>query len=88
MLADQIEIALARVAAAHRLEHARRTRLHRQMQVPADLRQPHHGVQEPRRDVPRVRAGEPDPLDAVDVVNRFEQRREVAVRDRRAPRNG
>ena len=45
------------------------------MQVPADLRQPRHRVEEARRDVPRMRAREADPLDAVDVVDRLEQRR-------------
>ena len=36
---DELEIALARVAPPHRLEDARRAGLHRQVQVPADLRQ-------------------------------------------------
>ena len=37
---DQIQVVLARVAPLHRRQDARRTRLHRKVQVPADLRQP------------------------------------------------
>ncbi len=49
------------------------------MEVPADLRQPGHGVQEAIAHVPRMRAREPDPIDARNLVDRFEQPGEVAV---------
>ena len=64
---DQLEILLARVAPAHRRQHARRAGLHRQVQVPADLRQVAHRGDHPRRDVPRVRAREADPLEPLDA---------------------
>ena len=46
----------------------------------ADLRQPRHRGQEAIVEVPRMGAREADPLDAVDVVDRFEQPGEVARR--------
>ena len=61
-------------------EHARRAGLHRQVQVPADLRQVAHRRDHPRRDVARMRAGEADPLEPGDLVEPLEQRREVARR--------
>ena len=40
--------------------------------------QPGHGLEESIREMARVRAGKTDPLDAVDVVNRFEEPDEIA----------
>ena len=77
---DQFEIALPRVAAPHRLQHARGAGLHRQMQVPAHLWQMLHRLEEARREMPRMGAREPDALDARDGVHRFEEPCEVARR--------
>ena len=78
-LSDQIQIALAAVASPHGRQHAGRARLDRQMKMPADLRQPRHRLEEPIGDVPRVRAGKSDALDARHVMNRLEQAAEVAI---------
>ncbi len=77
---DEIQIALARVAAAHRFQHPRRAGLHRQMQVPAHFWERRHRVEQPRANVPWVRTRKPNALDALDVVNRLQQPREVARR--------
>ena len=73
MRVDQIQIALSRVAAAHRLEHARRTRLHRADAGAGRSSAAAPCIEEARRHMPRMRAGEPDALDAIDVVNRLER---------------
>src|SRR6266849_2913837 len=50
------------------------------MQMPADLRQVAHPCQEAIIEVPRVRAGKADALDAGDVVDGLEEAGEVARR--------
>ena len=71
------------VAAPHPLEHHVGARLHRQVDVLADLRllgdRGDHVVGE----VDRVGRREPDPLDAVDLRDRAEQLRERDVSSRR-----
>ena len=47
-----------------------------------------HRRDHPRRDVPRMRAREPDPLQPVDRVQPLEQRRRNRTPDRRAPGSG
>src|SRR3954454_8554149 len=49
------------------------------MQVAADLRQPGHRLEKSRRNMARMRARETDALDALDVVNRFEEPGEIAT---------
>ena len=78
---DEIEVALARVAPAHR----RRARASsRTAPAGAGACRPSAGrasaSRKPRRDVPRMRAREPDALDARRRRERLEQRREVAGR--------
>ena len=79
MRVDELEVALARVGAAHRLEDARRARLERQVDVLAD------GVALGDRgdhrlaEVLRVRAREADALDAVDGVAGAEQLAELGA---------
>src|SRR5258707_15577639 len=46
--------------------------------MPADLRQTRHRAEKPVVEMPRVRARKPDAVDAVDLVDRFEETREVA----------
>ena len=79
-LVDQREIALACVPPPHPPEYARRTGLHRQVEMLAHLRQIPKRLDHAPRHVPRVRAREPDALDAGDFVDALEQAGEVAVR--------
>src|SRR3954462_3432248 len=67
-LVHQAQVTLAGVGAPHRLQHARRARLQRQVRVLADRRALGHRGDHGRAEVLRVRAGEADPLDPVDGV--------------------
>ena len=49
----------------------------------AHLRQPPHRVDHPAGDVPGVRAGEPNPPEALDLAQPLEQSREIAIHVRR-----
>ena len=51
--------------------------MHRKVEVLADLRQVANRRNQPRRHVARMRAGKPDPRDALDFVDLLQQRREV-----------
>src|SRR5207253_1480694 len=84
-LADELEVALARVAAVHPLEHGVRARLERQVKVLAHLRHLPQRADEPGREVVRVGGGEPDPLDPRDVVDPLEERGQVGRRRQVAP---
>ena len=78
-LADELEVALARVRAAHRLEDARRARLQRQVRVLADRRALGHRLDHRAAEVLRVRAREADALDPLDRVARAQQLAELGV---------
>ena len=87
VLADQrdaVQVALAVVGAAHRLEDPARSRLQRQVDVLADGLALGVGEQHVLPHVLGVRARVADPLDAVDRVDRAQQLRE-AVRLVAAP---
>ena len=76
VLADQrdaVEVALAAVRPAHRLEDPRRARLQRQMDVLADRRQPRVREDHVLAHVLRMRARVADALDAVDRVEPLQQ---------------
>ena len=80
MRVDQRQVALARVAPPHRVAGRASSRT-----APAGAGdgRPWAAAASRRgtgRDVPRMRAGEPDTLDAVDVVHRLEQAGEIAAR--------
>ena len=64
----QLEVALPRVRAAHRLEDPRRARLQRQVDVLADGIALGHRGDDGLAEVFRVRAREADPLDPVDRI--------------------
>ena len=86
---DELEVALARVGAAHRLEDARRARLERQVDVLADRVALGDRGDHRLAEVLRVRAREPDPLDALDGVAGAEQLAELGAdvgREVAAPR--
>ena len=70
---EPAEVSLAPVRTLHRLQHAVRSRLEREVDVFAHLVALGHRVDHVGREVVRVRAGEPDPADAVDPVHRSEQ---------------
>ena len=78
-LVDELEVALARVRAAHRLQDARRARLQRQVRVLADGGALGHRLDHRAAEVLRVRAREADALDAVDRVARAQQLAELGV---------
>ena len=67
------------MAAAHQSQDPGGTRLRRQVQVLADLRQIAEGLDQPPGDVARMRAGEPDAIDSLDILHKFQQAGEVAV---------
>ena len=78
-LRHAVEIPLARVAAQHALEHARRSRLHRQMNVLADRVHLGDGRDDAIREVVRVRTGEANPANAVDGADRAKQVGEIEL---------
>ena len=68
--ADRLEpaqVAIAPVRAPHRLEHAIRARLQREVDVLADGRRLRHGLDHVGREVVRMRRREPHPSDALDL---------------------
>ncbi len=65
------------VAALHRREDAVGARLHREMHVRDELVDARMAVDEPRRELARVRGGEADALDAGDLGQVLEKDREV-----------
>ncbi len=86
---DELEVALARVGAAHRLEDARRARLERQVHLLADRVALGDRGDHRLAEVLRMRAREADPLDPVDCVAGAEQLAELGVelgREVAAPR--
>ena len=77
------DVALARIRAAHRLEHARRARLQRQVDVLADGIALGHRSNHGLAKVLRVRAREADACDSVDGIARAEQLTELGPDVRR-----
>ena len=57
-----------RIVELQALQREIQSDLHRQMQMPTDLRERPHGFDHPRRDMARMRAREADPLETADVV--------------------
>ena len=68
-LGDQLEVALARVAAVHALEDAVGAGLERQVEPLAHLGDVAHRADQLGREVVGVRGREADPRDALDVVD-------------------
>ncbi len=83
--ADEVEVLAAGVAATHAAQHAVGARLHRQMQIGADVGVPPHLLHHPRREVARVGGDEAQPLHARHAGDRVEQVGEVPVPARLAP---
>ncbi len=78
---DAVEVALARVGAAHLLQHARGARLQRQVDVLAQRAQLGVRADHVLLHVLRVRARVADPLDPVDRVDRAQQLGEGRARE-------
>ena len=78
-LRDALEIAFARVAAQHALEHARRSGLHRQMHVLAHRVGLGHRRDDAIAEVVRVRTREAQATHAVDAADRAQQIGEIVL---------
>ena len=76
---DDLAVALDRVGALHRREHAIRARLERQVHVGAELRAPGVRGDQALGDVRGVGRGVADPLQALDLVRGAHQVGEVAL---------
>src|SRR5215468_661962 len=79
-LVDELEIAGARVASVHPLEHAIGAGLERQVQVLDHLGHVADGADETRGEVVGIRGGEADALDALDLVDLLEEGGEIGGR--------
>src|SRR5262249_10337765 len=76
---DELEVALARVGAAHRLENPRGARLERQGNVLADRVASRYRGDHRLAEVLRVRAREADPLDPLDGAAGAQQLAELGA---------
>src|SRR5688572_12379148 len=76
-LLDLRNVLLGRVAALHELQDAVRAALHRQVQVARELRHRRVGADERVRELRRMRRRETDALDAVNLRDAADQRREI-----------
>ena len=83
---DDLEVALAAVAAPHRPQHRVRPGLHRHVQLRADVRRLGHRRDHVVGEVARMRAGEAHPLEPVDLAAGPQQLAERAAGRRRTGR--
>src|SRR5262245_9779095 len=78
-LADEAQVALAAIRAAHRLEDTGRARLEREVRVLADRVTRRHRSDDVATEILRMRAREADALDPVDGVDRAQELGETAA---------